>query len=248
MKNVRDEIDQYLALWDQAQKQFPQEKRKPAARPSPSYFGMQNAVNAQDITEDEEEHWRDIYYRSLEIDPDEIRGGAEEGLLSEEEIDQQCLAGMMDLREAKEAKRKAAEARSKPKARKPASSKKKKVERDRRKPRDGDETPDWDEEKDGFGKDLAKKLGDVDFTANPVHFASVGNDSDLRVTPNFTDGDELRQLARLKSLLYDLESELLGTDIRGGNTEPIRIKMIKVRRQCESLSQRLIPDPRKDVS
>jgi len=246
MKNVRDEIGEYMALWDQAQKQFPQEKKKPA-RQAPSYFGMQN-INAQDISEDEEEHWRDIYYRSLEIDPDEISGGAEEGLLSEDEIDQQCLAGMMDIREAKEAKRKAAEARSKPKKKSSSKSKKKRVEADPRKPRDGDEVPDWDEDEDGFGKDLAKKLGDAEFYPNPVHFASIGADNDLRVTPNFTDGDNLRQLARLKALLYDLESEMLGTDVRGGDPEPIRVKMIKVRKQCESLSQRLIPDPRKDVS
>jgi hypothetical protein len=238
MKNTRDEMSRYMELWDQAQKQFPKEKKTPT-QPS-SFYGMHNNVDPHEITEDEEEHWRDVYYRSLEIDPDEFMIGDDEQTLNEDEIDQQCLAGMMDLREAKEAKRKAAEKRAKPKAK---SSKKKDV----RKPKDG-EAPGWDEEKDGFGKKMAKKLGDTEFSPNPVHFASIGADSDLRVTPNFTDGDDLRQLARLKSLLYDLESELLGTDIRGGSTEPIRIKMMAVRRQCESLSQRLIPDPKKDVS
>lgn len=245
MKNARDEIDQYMQLWDQAQKSFPKEKKP--VRPTPSFFGLQNNSDVDDISEDEGEHWRDIYYRSLEIDPDEISGGGEEGLLSEDEIDQQCLAGMMNIREAKEAKKKASEAKAARKAKKsPKPSKKKNG--DPRKPKDGEEVPGWDEDEDGFGKDLAKKLGDVDFTPNPVHFASVGSDSDLRVTPNFTDGAELRKLAKLKSLLYDLETELLGTDVRGGDAEPIRVKMLAVRRQCESLSQSLIPDPRKDVS
>lgn len=245
MKNARDEIDQYLALWDQAQKSFPKEKK--SARPISSYFGMQNNVSDQDITEDEEEHWRDVYYRSLEINPDQLKGG-EENLLSEEDIEQQCLAGMMGLREAKEAKRKLAEAKTTKSSKKSSDKPSKKKKSDPRKPKDGEDSPDWDEDEDGFGKDLAKKLGDVDFTPNPIHFASVGQDNKLRVTPNFSDGKELRKLAKLKSLLYDLETELLGTDVRGGDVEPIRVKMLAVRRQCESLSQSLTPDPRKDVS
>lgn len=111
-----------------------------------------------------------------------------------------------------------------------------------------DPIPDWDEEKDGFGKDLAKKLGDTKFTPNPVHFASFGADSDLRVTPNFTDGKDLRELAKMKELLYDLESELMGADVRGEKTNHIRKKLNSVKKQCDKLSQKLIPDPKKDVS
>lgn len=238
--NAREEIDKYMELWDQAQKHFPKEK-KPAPSKN-SYFGMSNIPeDVDEFAPNEEEHWRDVYYRSLEIDPDEVNGGDQ--LVNEDDINQQYLAGMMDIHEVREAKKKAAEAKSSKK--KSKTSKKKTV--DKRKPQE-DDAPDWDEDKDGFGKDLAKKLGDAEFSPNPVHFSSIGDDNALRVTPNFTDGDDLRQLARLKSLLYDLESELLGTDIRGGKTEPVRAKMIAVRRQCEALSQRLIPDPRKDVS
>jgi hypothetical protein len=242
MKNARDEIFEYMDLWEQAQKQFPKEKKKPVLKKKKdSFFGMQYNETNENISEDESEHWREVYYRSLEIDPDDVMGVSnDEDSLNEEEIDQQCLAGMMDIREAKEAKRKAAERKKNPKPKKKGN--------DPRKPKNGNQTPGYDVKKDGFGKDLAKKLGDVDFFPNPVHFASIGADSDLRVTPNFTDGKELRQLAKLKELLYDLESELLGTDVRGGNAEPIRVKMLAVRRQCESLSQKLIPDPRKDVS
>jgi hypothetical protein len=38
------------------------------------------------------------------------------------------------------------------------------------------------------------------------------------------------------------------TDVRGGNVDEIRLKLKKIQRQCEQLSQRLIPDPRYDVS
>lgn len=236
MKNASEEIKQYMQFWDQAKKSFPSEKK--SVRPVSSFLGLQNNVVLDDISEEESNHWKNIYDRSLEIDPDMFNG--EENLLSEEEIDQQCLAGLMDIKEAKEAKKKTKKSK---KAKNSSKS-----SRDVRKPKDGEEVPELDEEKDGFGKDLAKKLGDAEFTPNPVHFASIGADSDLRVTPNFTDGSELRQLAKLKSLLYDLETELLGTDVRGDDPEPIRVKMLAVRRQCESLSQRLIPDPRNDVS
>ncbi len=250
MKNVRNEIDEYLALWDQAQSQFPKAK-KAAAPKNNSYFGMQSIPEVNDFSEDEEEHWRDVYYRSLEIDPDEINGSGEQ-ILSEDDINQQYLAGMMDIHEVREAKKKAAESKEKKavaaakKKAAPAKKKSKKTQ-DVRKPLD-DDAPDFDDEVDGFGHQLAKKLGDADFKVNPVHFASVGDDSALRVTPNWTDGKELRALDKMKRLLHDLESEWLGQDVRGGDPEPIRVKIIALRRQCEALSQSLIPDPRKDVS
>lgn len=200
----REEIDQYMVLWDNAQKEFPKEKR-PEPKMS-SFFGMKDIVD-DDFTEDEGEHWRDVYYRSLEI------AAGDEEVINEE-------------------------------VKKP---KKKKTE-DKRKPKDGDDAPEVDSEKDGFGKDLAKKLGDVKFNVNPIHFSSVGNDSDVHVVPNFTDGKELRQLCKLKSILYDLESELLGTDVRGGNTKELKIKLNSLKNQVEEMSNKLIPDPKYDIS
>lgn len=248
MNNARDEMDQFLSLWSEAQHQFtPEKKAVPKKKKQNSYYGMENTYENLDIEPEEEEHWRDVYFRSLEIDADELLTDNAD----DSDIDAQCLAGMMDVHEAKAAKKAAAE-------KKTAKKTPKKKKTDRRKPQeddasDEDDAPDENDE-DGFGKDLAKKLGDTKFNVNPLHFASVGADASvspnvpLRVTPNFTDGNELRQLARLKSLLYDLESEMLGTDVRGGDPEPIRVKMLAVRKQCESLSQKLIPDPKTDVS
>lgn len=244
MNSARDEMDQFMSLWAEAQNQFqPVKKAAPAGKkPVPkkkpnSYYGMQNMHENDDIAPEEEAHWRDVYFRSLEIDTDEL---LQENGGEEDDIDAQCLAGMMSLQEAKAAKRAAAEKKAQKK------SSKKKTE-DRRKPQE-DDAPDYEEDEDGFGKDMAKKLGDTTFTPNPVHFASVGKDSALRVTPNFTDGDVLRKLSSLRTLLHDLESEALGTDIRGGDPKAILIKIKSARRQCESLSQQLIPSPDKDVS
>lgn len=217
--NSREEIDYYLNLWDQARSKMP--KPEPLQQQA-SFFGMFN--HEEDIEEEEPdtneaEHWRDVYYRALEIE------GNEEQLVTE------------------------AEKPKKKKEEKKPVKKAKKNKIDVRKPKDGDETPDTDDEEDGFGKDLSSGPGKgVKFNVNPLHFASKGDDSKLRVTPNWTDGDELRELARLKSLMYDLESEMLGTDIRGGDAEPLRVRLVKIQKQCEAMSQRLIPDPKTDVS
>ncbi len=215
--NSREEIDNYLNLWDQARSKMP--KPEPLQQQA-SFFGMYNHtedIEDEEPDSDEAEHWRDVYYRALELQ------GEEEQLVTE------------------------AEKPKKKEEKKPAKKAKKNKE-DVRKPKDGDETPDTDEEEDGFGKDLTPPGKEVKFNVNPLHFSSKGNDSKLRVTPNWTDGDELRELARLKALMYDLESELLGTDIRGGDSEPIRVRLVKIQKQCESMSQKLIPDPKTDVS
>jgi hypothetical protein len=215
MDNTRQEIDQYLDLWDQAQKEFSKEE-KPVTQ-SASFYGMHNIPEEnEEVDSGEGEHWRDIYYRSLE--------------LSHGPEDEQLVTEAKKKSDKKPAKQKAAK------------------KKDKRKPEDA-EAPDLEPEEDGFGKDLASGPGKgVKFHINPIHPASVGDDSKLRVTPNWTDGDELRQLAKLKALMYDLESELLGTDVRGGNAEPIRIKLIGIQKQCEALSQKLIPDAKTDVS
>lgn len=223
MDNTREEIDQYLALWDQAQKHFP--KQKKAAPENVSYYGMQRDASEDEFDEEDGEHWRDVYYRSLEID----------GIEGEDQL----------VNEAEEEPKKKSPKKKKKSSKKKSSSKK---EKDVRTPYEG-EPPDEDEEEDGFGKDLADGFGkDVKFNVNPITFSSVGSDNKLRVTPNWTDGDELRQLAKLKALMYDLESELLGTDIRGGDVGPLKIKLRGIQKQCETLSQRLIPDVKHDVS
>lgn len=222
--NSREEIDQYLALWDQARESFPKEE-KPVPRDGTGVFygfmhNIDPSVQEEGPGEEDAEHWRDVFYRAMEIE-------GEEQLVTEAEEEKP---------KKKEPKKEA------------PKKKAKKNKEDARKPKDGDETPDTDDDEDGFGKDLTGPGKDVKFNVNPTHFASKGADNKLRVTPNWTDGDELRELARLKAMMYDLESELLGTDIRGGDVEPIRVRLVRIQKQCESLSQKLIPDPKTDVS
>lgn len=108
--------------------------------------------------------------------------------------------------------------------------------------------PEVDENEDGIGKDLANGPGkDVHFNVNPTHFASAGVDQKLRVAKNWTDGKELVELAKMKSLLYALESDFLHADCLGEKTEGIQRKLAEIQNKCSALSEKLTPDPKTDV-
>lgn len=112
------------------------------------------------------------------------------------------------------------------------------------------EEPEYDEE-DGFDSILAKNVGDKNqfVGPNPVHFSSVGKDQKLRVTPNWTSGDALIALAKLKSMMYSLECEMLTSEALGGNNVvELEKRLSSMGRQFDKLSQKLIPDVKKDVS
>jgi hypothetical protein len=105
------------------------------------------------------------------------------------------------------------------------------------------------EEEEGFGKDLASGPGkNVKFNVNPIKFNSVGRDQDLRVTKNWTDGKELSELARMKSLLFSLESDFLRADALGETTYSIKKKLREIQEKCHELSEKLTPDPKTDVT
>jgi hypothetical protein len=103
---------------------------------------------------------------------------------------------------------------------------------------------------------LSKALGDEDqFTHNPVHFASHGMDQSpspyepTRVTPNFTDGKELRDLVELKIKLSKLENSLLSADIKeGGKKESYFDQLKDLRKKIDELSDKLTPSPTEDVA
>lgn len=106
-----------------------------------------------------------------------------------------------------------------------------------------------EEKSEGFGKDLSSGPGkDVKFHVNPVKFNSVGRDQDLRVTKNWIDGEELVELARLKSMLYALESDFLRADTLGEKTDSIKKRLEEIQNKCHELSERLTPDPKTDVT
>jgi hypothetical protein len=99
-------------------------------------------------------------------------------------------------------------------------------------------------EKHGMKKDLAKGPGpDVKFHVNPVHFASVGTDQELRVQ----GGEKFMELAKMKSLLYSLESELLRADTLGEDTSKIERTLKQMRKECHKMCQLLTPDAKTDI-
>lgn len=108
-----------------------------------------------------------------------------------------------------------------------------------------------EEENDNY---LSKGPGKTDFTQNPVHFASHGQDQSpspyepVRVTPNFTDGEQLRNLHELKVKLEKLESSLLSADIKGETSNDYKSQLDKLRKQIDDLSDKLTPKPIEDVT
>ena len=98
-------------------------------------------------------------------------------------------------------------------------------------------------------KDVTKSING-EIMVNPTHFASLGKDQELRVTPNFTDGDVLRELNALKLALHILEDKVntayaVGTE-KQENT--LRKEMDSIRSKVEELSNKMTPHPIEDPS
>jgi hypothetical protein len=98
--------------------------------------------------------------------------------------------------------------------------------------------------------DLAKTAAD---SPNPVEPPSVGKDQRRRVTPNWTDGQELRELDELKRSLYDLEVKLSGPDglINSGgvgqNNDKVEQQIEALKRDIDELSNTLSPKFWQDI-
>jgi hypothetical protein len=107
------------------------------------------------------------------------------------------------------------------------------------------------DDKEGIGAILAKALGDPDqfVSPNPIHFASVGMDQKVRVTPNWTSGTALIALAKLRSAMYDLECEMLTAEAMGGkNVKTLEGRLESLQKEFEELSQKIVPKVKNDVS
>jgi hypothetical protein len=113
------------------------------------------------------------------------------------------------------------------------------------------------EQAEGWRDLLSPPGKDVKFFHNPQHQASIGMDQGkspyepTRVAPNFTDGKELRELSDLKEKLEKLESTLLGNEIKAGKANtPVgsyKDQLDKLRQQMDDLSNKLTPEPGRDV-
>lgn len=83
---------------------------------------------------------------------------------------------------------------------------------------------------------------------NPVYKNTLGPDQELKVTPNFTDGDILRELNSLKLSLHALEDKINSAYALGKEKEEdsLRKELEKVRSKVDELSAKIIPHPTKD--
>lgn len=94
----------------------------------------------------------------------------------------------------------------------------------------------------------------VKFTHNPVHFASHGSDQSpspnqpARVTPNFTGGDDLRQLEELRVKLEKLESSLNAAAGVSKPTKDFQSQIDSLWKKIDALSNKLTPEPTKDLA
>lgn len=91
---------------------------------------------------------------------------------------------------------------------------------------------------------------DRKFEVNPIHFASKGNDQELRVTPNFTDGDIIRELNDIKIKLEALEREVHSAFINDQDAQEKKLQkqLDNLRNKFEELSDKLTPHPIEDVT
>jgi len=87
-------------------------------------------------------------------------------------------------------------------------------------------------------KDFAKAVSSA---ANPIYPSSIGKDQDVSVTPNWTDGKELTELAELKANLEKLESKLNAEEAMGKDGKSIHSKIESLKKQIDELSDSLTP-------
>lgn len=96
--------------------------------------------------------------------------------------------------------------------------------------------------------DLAEKGAELGNTANPVEPPSRGEDQKNHVTPNWSDGDSIRELVYMKHNLYNLEVKLNSNPKFGAyGTEAPEIKKIQkqideLKNKMDDLSSSLSPD------
>lgn len=107
-----------------------------------------------------------------------------------------------------------------------------------------------DDDEEGLAALLSKHLGDKKqfISPNPIHFASIGTDQKVRVTPNWTSGETLAALAKLKSMMYDLECELLTKEGLGVDIGNLENRLTSMQKQVHKMSEMLTPDAGTDVS
>lgn len=216
-------------MWEKSQGDMPKVPAMRKANPESSFFGM-NSVNDDNLDPDNAsardiDGWKDVADRTNQL----------YGKVDSHEL----------FMEAK--KQEAAEKKGLGGKVKTDSGSKKKSKKSAADSTHDEANPD---ETEGIGAILAKSLGDKDQfqSPNPIHFASVGMDQKMRVTPNWTSGTALAALAKMKAAMYDLESEMLTAEAMGGDVTTLETRLEKLQKEFHKLSQSIVPNPANDVS
>ena len=93
------------------------------------------------------------------------------------------------------------------------------------------------------GHPMVKKA----LSPNPVLPWTIEKDQRKRVTPNWTTGDELNELAELKKNLYDLECRLSGKQGLLEDNEKVNNQLKDLKKRLDELSDSLQPIGWKDI-
>lgn len=86
---------------------------------------------------------------------------------------------------------------------------------------------------------IKEKTNKVAGAANPIIPSTTGKDQDMKVTPNWSDGKELRELSDLKIRLEKLESQMNAQEGLGKNGSATKSKIDALKQQIDELSDDL---------
>jgi hypothetical protein len=231
----QDQFDGWVNSWENAQKKWAAED---AANPPPQtksdkskgFFGVHSQALPDDkIDREQSTDWTSIYSRSTELRDEPNTNDGSDQMFQEQSSQLKKLLGPVSV-----------PSKAKPKI--PVVN----------------PTSTFQEQAEGWRNLLSQPGKDTTFFHNPQHYASIGMDQGkspyepTRVTPNFSSGKELDELAEMKNKLSKLEATLLAQEIKAGKSDvpysSYKSKLDVIRKQIDDLSDKLTPDPASDVS
>ena|SRR5579859_3339787 len=113
---------------------------------------------------------------------------------------------------------------------------------------------------EGYGKETVKTNpppggnGKKVYTQNPVHFASAGKDQEgpdghVRVSNNFSDGEDLLELDALRRHLEAMERKFHEADIlKKTEKSNLQTELKGIRERVQKLSEKLVSSAKDDLS
>lgn len=108
---------------------------------------------------------------------------------------------------------------------------------------------------EGYGRESVPGNATTDekkkkvYLNNPIHYASVGNDQDLRVSKNWSQGPELEELADVKKQVEEMERKFHDADVlEKSDKSKLQTELNNLRERMHKLSQKVTPDPQEDYA